>query len=121
MALGPDNFQIEIAYYYVDSIQVAPGATVEIDPAIPHTVGARYKVRNNGATMFHYWTCCLTVKNQTSNKAVGHAFDYGQGYLSDWKERHISVGYITADTTFRLRIWANQDYGANIPPPQSEW
>jgi len=120
MALGPENFQIEVAEFYVDDVQVMPGSIVEVDPAIQHTVGARYKVRNNGAGATHFWECCLTVRDVTHGIAIGSRNDHGQGGVSDWKERHINVGYINEDTTFRIRIWANQDYGAT-PPPQSEW
>jgi len=120
MALGPENFQIEVAEFYVDAVRVIPGVPIEVDPAISHTVGARYKVRNIGASAIQWWECCLTVYDVTNTKAIGSKNDHGQGGISDWKERHISVGYIGADTTFRIRIWANQDYGA-APPPQSEW
>jgi hypothetical protein len=121
MALGPENFQIESGpIYYVDGVEVTPGYPVEVDPAVTHTVGAKYKVRNNGAGITHWWEMCLTVYDVTHGIAKGSANDHGSGGVSDWKERHINVGYISEDTAFRVRVWANQDYGAS-PPPESEW
>ena len=38
MALGPENFQIEVAEFYVDAVRVIPGVPIEVDPAISHTV-----------------------------------------------------------------------------------
>lgn len=119
--MGPENFQIEAVEYQVDGEPIVPGTPVQVDPAVSHTVGARYRVRNVGATIFQWWTCCLTVYDVTHGVAVGYAFDTGVGGVSDWKERHMNVGYIAADTTFRIRIWANQEYGAIAPPPESEW
>lgn len=121
--MGPENFQIEAGpIYYVDSIEVVPGYPVEVDPGVSHTVGAKYKVRNVGASIFQWWTCCLTVYDVTNGRAIGYAFDTGVGGVTDWKERHINVGYIQADTTFRVRVWANQEYGDPLaPPPESEW
>lgn len=122
MALGPENFQIEAGpLYMVDEVEVSPGAEVPVDPAKSHTVGAKYKVRNVGASIGHWWTCCLTVFDVTHGIAMGYAFDTGVGGVTDWKERHINVGYIQADTQFRVRVWANQEYGGGVPPPESEW
>ena len=122
MALGPDNFQIEEGpIYYVDGVEVPPGYSVDVDPAVTHTIGAKYKVRNNGAWPHHYWRCCLTVHDVTNGAAKGYAFDTGQGIISDWKERHINVGYIDKDITFRVKVWANQDHTLTTPPPEGEW
>jgi hypothetical protein len=122
MALGPENFQIEVAEFYADDLRIYPGGSaIEIDPAVTHTVGARYKVRNVGAGITQWWSCCMTVYDVTHGIAIGWAVDYGVGGVSDWKERHINVGYITEPTAFRVRIWGNQDYGIDTPPPESKW
>lgn len=119
--MGPENFQIEVAEFYVDDIQIYPGGpAIEVDPSVTHSIRARYKVRNNGASAFHYWECCMTVYDVTHGQPVGSRNDHGQGGVSDWKDRTINVGYIDETTVFRVKIRANQDYGAS-PPPISEW
>lgn len=120
MALGPENFSLDSATFYVDAVAVVSGDTVEVDPAVDHTIRARYKIRNEGANLFHYWECCVTVYDVTNKRAVGSRNDHGQGGISDWKDRSIGVGRITKPTAFRIKIWANQDYDA-LPPPQTSW
>lgn len=121
ISLGPESFQIDFAEYYVDALRVYDGDTVEVDPAVAHSIRAKYRVKNVGASTFHWWECCLTVYDVTHAKAIGSASDHAQGWLSTTKDRTINIpNLITAPTAFRVRIWANQDYNAP-PPPQGSW
>jgi len=119
ITLGPENFRIEGYELYVDTTRVYPGATVEVDPATTHSIRVRYQVRNDGATTFHWWECCVTIWDVTHAKAIGSRNDHAQGWLSTWKDQTISVGKIAEPTAFRVKIWANQDYGAAAPPTGS--
>ena len=120
MALGPENFSLDFLELYVDNTPVVDGDTVEVDPAISHSIRARYRIANEGASTFHWWECCMTVFDVTHVVAKGSRHENGQGWLSTTKDHSVNVGKITEPTEFRVRIWANQDQNA-IAPPEGSW
>ena len=126
---GPEDFWLYNDQLYVDADPVADGATKEVDPEIDHELRLDYDVRNRDPYSWGdptgSWDTYVSVYNETNASPVGGVSDGHQGESGGpvGTPNRVPVGRITAPTTFRVKLWANQEYGAGAhnPPPQSNW
>lgn len=125
MPSGPDDFYLISSQLVVNGLNYADGATIAVDPTKVNVGGLRHTVGNNDPRSLGdpigVWRTCTTVYDKTHSHGVSPGYDTEQadggngGGLSK-----VNVGKITTPTTFRIKLWANQNDGAP-PPPASSW
>jgi len=120
---GPEDFSLNYANLYVDNTPVASGEEVDVDPETSHQLKLQHSVLNadprSWGDPIGVWRTCVTVLNITDNKPVGSKTaqaDGGEG----GGNAVLSVGKILKPTTFRVKLWANQNDGA-VPPASGYW
>jgi len=90
-------------------------------------VGLDYHIRNlHTPILVPNWAIGVTVYNVTDNRRVGSAKDTipaWPGGVSDGKgRRYIPVGTIGEATTYRVKLWANQNELENPDDiPDASW
>lgn len=121
-------FQVEIGAVVgdfeitnVDVYAVYGGSRVTQVPAGGNfEIHANYNIKNNAAGLT-WWSTSMTVYNVTAGVPVA-SDNFGQHSGGTVRSAADAINAVmpSVNTTFRVKIWANQAANAGAPP-QSDW
>jgi hypothetical protein len=119
---GPEDFSLQYARLYLNNqTQLFTGDVKVVDPTVNQSLNCDHVI-NNADCGFGFeaaWSTLVTIKDITHNTPVGDKLSNADGEVGQGNPT-ISLGKVTVPTQYRIRVWANQDFGA-APPPSSQW
>jgi hypothetical protein len=119
---GPEDFSLSYAKLYLNNEQqLYSGDVVVVNPAVAQTLNCDHVINNAecGFGLEAAWSTLVTIKDITNNVGVGYKLSNADGEVGQGNPT-ISIGKTTQPRQLRIRVWANQDFGAT-PPDVSQW
>jgi len=119
---GPEDFSLVYAKLWLyNEQQLFNGDAYMVPSTVAQKLNCDHKISNAecGFGFEAAWSTLVTVKDITHNVAVGYGESPADGEVGQGNPT-INLGKITTPTQYRIRVWANQDFGA-LPPDQSKW